>query len=87
LTVLFEAASGGEGAASASLMLSDQLGVALGTGASGAILAAGAALNWTDATSLSIAFALCAAFAFAAALASARVPRLLSAATRPSSSS
>ena len=44
LVVLAEAPAGAEGMASAALQLCDTLGVALGTGVAGAIVAAGASL-------------------------------------------
>src|SRR4051794_29821356 len=84
LIVLGEAPVGGEGGATASLQLCDTLGVALGTGASGAIVAAGAALHWSGASALSIAFAVSTAVALIASVAAVRLPRSL--ATRPSSS-
>jgi MFS family permease len=77
LIVLSEAEAGGEGTASASLQLSDQLGVALGTGVSGAIVAAGAALDWSHPSTLTIAFGLCAVFAVAGSVVSRRLPRVL----------
>ena len=52
LVVLAEAPAGGEGTASASLQLCDVLGIALGTGVSGAIVAAGAALGWAESAAL-----------------------------------
>lgn len=47
VTVLAEAEPGREGAASSSLQLSDQLGIALGTGVGGALVAAGSAAAWS----------------------------------------
>jgi MFS family permease len=77
LIVLADAPEGGEGMASASLMLCDTLGVALGTGASGAIVAAGDALEWSRSATLTIAFIMCGVVALLAAMASVRLPRLL----------
>ena len=74
LVVLADAPSGTEGTASAALQLSDTLGVALGTGMSGAIVAAGAAFSWSRSTALTLAFALCGTLAIATALAAARLP-------------
>jgi MFS family permease len=74
LVVLAEAPSGGEGTASAALALCDTLGVALGTGISGAIVAAGATFAWTRATSLTVAFAMCGAIAVLTAIGAARLP-------------
>jgi MFS family permease len=84
LVVLGDAAPGNEGTVTASLQLCETLGIALGTGASGAIVAAGAALGWARTEALTLAFALCIAFALAAAIAAARLPQSL---TRRSSSS
>jgi MFS family permease len=83
LIVLSDAEPGREGAATASLQLSDTLGVALGTGASGAIVAAGAALHWPGATALTIAFGISCAVALFVSSAAGRLPNAL--ATRPSS--
>jgi len=77
LIVLGEAAPGSEGMATAALQLCDTLGIALGTGACGAIVAAGDALGWTRASALTIAFALCGAIAIAASAAARRVPRTI----------
>ncbi len=83
LIVLGEAQPGAEGAATASLQLSDTLGVALGTGASGAIVAAGAALQWSGATALTIAFSISCVVALFVSGAAGRLPNTL--AMRPSS--
>jgi predicted MFS family arabinose efflux permease len=74
LVVLGQAPTGGVGTATASLQLCDTLGIALGTGASGAIVAAGAALGWTDAGTLTLAFSCCIAFAIAGAIGATRLP-------------
>ncbi len=74
LVVLAEAPVGGEGTASAALQLCDTLGVALGTGVSGAVVAAGASLDWTRGTALTLAFTLCAVVAIATAGAAMRLP-------------
>ncbi|MDQ1448384.1 MAG: hypothetical protein QOC79_1355 [Actinomycetota bacterium] len=74
LVVLAEAPAGAEGTASAALQMCDILGVALGTGVAGAIVAAGASLAWTRATALTVAFALCAAVAIIAAVGALRLP-------------
>ena len=76
LVVLAEAPTGAEGTASAALQLCDTLGVALGTGISGAIVAAGATFAWTRATALTVAFALCATLAIITAVAAARLPAI-----------
>jgi len=77
LVVLAQAPAGGEGAATASLQLCDTLGVALGTGVAGAIVAAGPTFAWSRATALTIAFTLCAVIAVATAVAAARLPSQL----------
>ena len=77
LIVLAAAPEGGEGSATAALQLSEMLGVALGTGASGAIVAAGDALGWTGASTLTIAFAMCAVIALAGSAGAQRLPRML----------
>ena len=74
LVVLAEAPQGAEGTASAALQLCDTLGVALGTGVSGAIVAAGASFAWTRATALTVAFAMCGALAIVTAIAAKRLP-------------
>ena len=74
LVVLANAPVGTEGTASAALQLCDTLGVALGTGMSGAIVAAGASFAWTRATALTVAFAVCGGLAVLTAFASARLP-------------
>ena len=74
LVVLAEAPEGGEGSASGALQLCETLGVALGTGVTGAIIAAGATLDWTLATALTTGFALCAALAVVTAFAAIRLP-------------
>ena len=74
LVVLAEAPPGAEGSASASLQLCDTLGVALGTGISGAIIAAGATFAWTRATALTIAFVLSAVVAVLTSVAARRLP-------------
>ena len=77
LVVLADAPAGAEGTATASMQLSDTLGTALGTGFTGAIVAAGASLAWTSGTALTVAFAVCAAIAVLAALGTRQLPRFL----------
>jgi MFS family permease len=74
LVVLAEAPSGGEGAATSAMQLSDTLGTALGTGVAGAILSAGDSLHWQHGRALTVAFILCAAVACASALGARRLP-------------
>ena len=52
LVMLDAAEPGREGAASAALQLSDQLGFALGTGVAGAAVALGEVVGWLESTSL-----------------------------------
>jgi len=77
LIMLQEAEPGAEGAASAALTLSGTLGVALGTGAVGAIVAAGETLGWTSATALTIGFIGCCAVALFASGAAVRLPNAI----------
>jgi MFS family permease len=74
VTILAEAPPDQEGYASASLQLASVLGVAVGTGMSGAIVSAGDAGAWSTATSIALAFALMAAFALIAAAGARRLP-------------
>jgi hypothetical protein len=74
LIVLGEAPSGQAGAASASLQLSETLGVALGAGLGGVLVAAGAAAGWLPRAGIAAAFALTAAVAVLAALLARRIP-------------
>jgi MFS family permease len=75
LIVLGEATSGQEGAASASLQLAENLGVALGAGLGGVLVAAGAAAGWPPSAGIGGAFAMTAAVALLAAVLARRVPR------------
>jgi MFS family permease len=77
VTVLGAAAAGQEGAASASLQLTDVLGVALGTGVGGAFVAVGASRAWPPAASLELAFAATLAVALLGLVAARRLPRAL----------
>jgi MFS family permease len=75
LLVLGEAPGGQEGAASASLQLAENLGVALGAGLGGVLVAAGAAAGWPPGAGIAGAFALTAAVALLAVVLARRVPR------------
>jgi MFS family permease len=77
VTVLATAPAGQEGSASASLQLTDVLGVALGTGMGGAFVALGEARDWRPAAGLEIAFAVTVAVALLGTLASRRLPARL----------
>ncbi|MFM8237408.1 MAG: MFS transporter, partial [Actinomycetota bacterium] len=68
---------GGEGTASAALQLSDTLGIALGTGAVGAVVAAGTGAGRSTGAALAVAFAACAVVAAIASIAAGRLPRRL----------
>jgi MFS family permease len=74
VTVLGLAEPGREGARSASLQLCDVLGVVLGTGIVGVLVAFGDAQEWTMRSSLEIAFALTLAVALVGAMAARRLP-------------
>jgi MFS family permease len=75
LIVLGEAPSGQEGVASASLQLAENLGVALGAGLGGVLVAAGAAAGWPPSAGIGGAFAMTAAVALLAAVLARRIPR------------
>jgi MFS family permease len=77
VTVLGAAAAGEEGAASASLQLTDVLGVAVGTGVVGAFVALGDGRGWATTSSLAIAFVVTLLVAVAGVLAAVRLPRRL----------
>jgi MFS family permease len=77
VTVLGTAAPGQEGRASASLQLTDVLGVALGTGLVGVFVALGEGRDWATSSSLSLAFLLTLAAAVGGAVAAGRLPRRL----------
>lgn len=77
VTVLGTAAPGEEGAASASLQLTDVLGVAVGTGGVGAFVALGDGRGWATTSSLTIAFVVTLLVAAGGVLAAVRLPRRL----------
>jgi MFS family permease len=77
VTVLGTAAPGQEGSASASLQLTDVLGVSLGTGLGGVFVALGDGRDWDTSSSLSLAFAVTLAVAVAGMLVARRLPREL----------
>ena len=74
LTVLRSAEKGREGATSASLQLTEQLGIALGIGAGGAAVAVGDGLGWAPTTGIGIAWLVGAAVAIAGVLIATRLP-------------
>jgi MFS family permease len=76
-TVLGEAAPGQEGKASASLQLTDVLGVSLGTGLAGVFVAVGEGRDWATASSLTLAFIVTGLVALAGVVAAGRLPRRL----------
>jgi MFS family permease len=77
VTVLGTAAPGQEGQASASLQLTDVLGVSLGTGVAGVFVALGDGRGWATGSSLMLAFALTLAVAVGGVVAAGRLPRRL----------
>ncbi len=77
VTVLGTAAPGEEGRASASLQLTDVLGVALGTGLAGVFVAVGDGRDWATGSSLTIAFFITLAAAVGGVMAAGRLPRRL----------
>jgi MFS family permease len=77
VTVLGTAAVGQEGSASASLQLTDVLGVALGTGLAGVFVAVGDGRGWSTSTSLTLAFAMTLAVAAGGVWAGRRLPQAL----------
>lgn len=77
VTVLGLAEPGREGAASSSLQLSDVLGVALGAGAGGALVALGEAQGWALRSALEITFAITLVVALAGVAAARRLPTAL----------
>jgi MFS family permease len=77
VTVLGLARPGREGEASSGIQLADVLGVALGTGLSGAIIALGESQGWETASALAIAFPITCAAAVAGIFAARRLPTTL----------
>jgi MFS family permease len=77
VTVLGTAEPGQEGRASASLQLTDVLGVSLGTGLGGVFVALGDGRGWATSSSLTLAFAMTLAVAVAGVAAARRLPRRL----------
>jgi MFS family permease len=77
VTVLGTAEPGQEGRASASLQLTDVLGVSLGTGLGGVFVALGDGRGWATSSSLTLAFAMTLAVAAAGVAAAGRLPRRL----------
>jgi MFS family permease len=77
VTVLGTAPPGGEGTASASMQLCDVLGVAIGTGMTGALVGLGEDRGWDVSSSLTIAFAVTATVAALGAVAAGRLPEHL----------
>ena len=74
LVMLDAAELGREGAASASLQLSDQLGFALGTGVAGAAVALGEVSGWVESTSLLVGSAITGTVAVLGLLLARRLP-------------
>jgi MFS family permease len=74
LVMLDSAEPGREGAASAGLQLSDQLGFALGTGVAGAAVALGEVAGWLESTSLLVAAGVTGSMAIAGVVLAQRIP-------------
>jgi MFS family permease len=74
VTVLGTAAPGQEGRASASLQLTDVLGVSLGTGLVGVFVALGDGRDWATSSSLTVAFLVTLAVAVGGIVAAGRLP-------------
>ena len=74
LTVLGEAAPGEAGTASAALILSDTLGVAVGTGVGGWIVATADGRGWPVSTGVAWVFAVATAVGLGGVAASRRLP-------------
>lgn len=74
VTTLGLATPGSEGRATSSLQLSDVLGVSLGTGCSGAMVALGEGRAWDVGASLTVAFAITGVVALLGSLAARRLP-------------
>jgi len=74
VTVLGTAAPGQEGRASASLQLTDVLGVSLGTGLVGVFVAVGDGRDWATSSSLTVAFLVTLAVAVGGIVAAGRLP-------------
>lgn len=77
VTVLGTAAPGQEGKASASMQLTDVLGVSLGTGLAGVFVALGDGRGWATGSSLTIAFLVTLAVAVGGTAAAGRLPQAL----------
>jgi MFS family permease len=77
VTVLGTAVPGQEGRASSSLQLTDVLGVSLGTGLAGVVVALGDGHGWATGSSLTIAFLMTLAVAVGGVAAAGRLPRSL----------
>jgi MFS family permease len=77
VTALGLAEPGREGEATASLQLTDVLGVSMGTGLAGVFVALGEGRGWTVGSSLTVAFSVTLVVALAGVLAAGRLPRTL----------
>jgi len=87
VSTLGSAAPGREGQATASLQLCDTLGVSIGTGAGGALIALADGRGWASSTGVALAFALGVAVAAVGVVAAGRLPAAvpgMEAATPPS---
>jgi hypothetical protein len=77
LTMLASATPGQEGAATSALQLSDTLGVALGTGTAGALVAWGSSAGWQPRVGPALVFVMSAMVAGTGALLARRLPSRL----------
>jgi MFS family permease len=85
LTVLGQATPGQEGASSAALQLSDVLGIALGTGVAGALIAFGDDASWDASRALLGVYAMTVVVAMMGVLLAGRMPTAGSTPSRPRS--
>ncbi len=83
VTVLGTAPPGEEGRASASMQLTDVLGVALGTGLVGVVVATGEGRGWSVSSSLTVGFLIPLAVSLVGVMAAGRLPRVLPGTARP----
>jgi len=74
VTVLAAAAPGEEGAASSGIQLSDALGIALGTGLAGWLIAVGDSRGWAVDTSVTWVFVLALVVSIGGVMAAGRLP-------------
>jgi len=76
VTVLREAPSGQEGAATSGMQLTDTLGITLGTGLGGAAVGLGDAVGWAPESGIGIAWAMTAVMCIVGVVVGRRLPGL-----------